>query len=121
MHMFEKSIGESHAATVNAINPGPVATDMYVLMFSLSHFSHLYCILLDSKDSLANHKGFGGFRWTQSEGVEEIEAQIVNRTLAGKRIGNVDDIAPIVAFLCSSSARWITANVTCANGGLAMI
>lgn len=43
---------------------------------------------------------------------------MLERTLAAKRIGRVDDVAPIVAFLCDPSARWITGNVTCANGGL---
>ncbi|KAK5061101.1 hypothetical protein LTR84_007643 [Exophiala bonariae] len=82
-----QQLGESHEITVNAVNPGPVKTDM----------------------------------WTGTDGVEEVEKAIIQRTLAAKRIGLVDDIAPIVAFLCDPSARWITANVTCANGGLIIL
>ena len=59
-------------------------------------------------------------RWTETENVPEAERSIVNRTLAAKRVGPVDDIAPIVAFLCERGARWVTANITCANGGLLM-
>lgn len=60
-------------------------------------------------------------RWTRTEGVADIERPIIQRTLAAKRIAVVEDIAPIVAFLCDPSARWITGNVTCANGGLIIL
>lgn len=60
-------------------------------------------------------------RWNVTESAPEVERSIIERTLAAKRIGLVEDIAPIVAFLCDPSARWITANVTCANGGLIML
>lgn len=43
------------------------------------------------------------------------------RTPAGDRIGTVDDIAPIVAFLSDPASGWINGNVTCANGGLLML
>jgi 3-oxoacyl-[acyl-carrier protein] reductase len=60
-------------------------------------------------------------RWTLTENVSELERPIIQQTLAAKRIGVVEDIAPIVAFLCHPSARWITGNVTCANGGLIIL
>ena len=34
------------------------------------------------------------------------------------RLGRPDDIADVVAFLCSSDARWVTGQVIGANGGL---
>ncbi|KAK7889934.1 hypothetical protein LTR67_008398 [Exophiala xenobiotica] len=92
--------GGSQGITVNAVNPGPVQTDMYGIS-----------VLRSATDSV----------WTGSEGIEEAEAEIVKRTAAAKRIASVDDISPIVAFLCDPSARWITGNVTCANGGLIML
>lgn len=61
------------------------------------------------------------YRWTSTENVADVEAAIVQRTLAARRIGQVQDIAPIVAFLCDPTARWITGNVTCANGGLVLL
>ncbi|KAF2105018.1 NAD(P)-binding protein [Rhizodiscina lignyota] len=41
----------------------------------------------------------------------------INSTPAAPRVGEVDDIVPIVAFLCEEGARWITGSTTCANGG----
>jgi 3-oxoacyl-[acyl-carrier protein] reductase len=38
-------------------------------------------------------------------------------TPAAPRVGTVDDIAQIVAFLCEEGSRWVTGSVTCANGG----
>lgn len=65
--------------------------------------------------------GLIGARWTGSEGVEELEVEIRKRTTAAERIASVNDISPIVAFLCDPSAQWITGNVTCANGGLILL
>ncbi|MDF2441393.1 MAG: 3-oxoacyl-[acyl-carrier protein] reductase [Abditibacteriota bacterium] len=41
---------------------------------------------------------------------------IVAQTLLG-RLGQPDDIADVVAFLCSDQARWLTAQNLLANGG----
>lgn len=38
---------------------------------------------------------------------------------AGNRLGEVDDVAPLVAFLCGPQARWITAQTLRVNGGMA--
>jgi NAD(P)-dependent dehydrogenase (short-subunit alcohol dehydrogenase family) len=35
-----------------------------------------------------------------------------------KRLGKPDDIAPVVAFLASDSARWITGQIIEASGGM---
>ncbi|KAF2171632.1 hypothetical protein M409DRAFT_17868 [Zasmidium cellare ATCC 36951] len=82
-------LGRSLEGTANAVNPGPVSTDM----------------------------------WNTAKGLDipAAEKQIAAMTLAGDRIGYVDDIFPIVAFLCDPSAKWVTGNVTCANGGLCML
>lgn len=37
----------------------------------------------------------------------------------GNRLGEIDDVAPLVAFLCSPEARWITAQTIRVNGGMA--
>jgi NAD(P)-dependent dehydrogenase (short-subunit alcohol dehydrogenase family) len=52
------------------------------------------------------------------ENTAVIEELVKGRTLAGPRIGEVDDIAPIVAFLCQEQSRWVTGSVVNANGGL---
>ncbi|KAE8381348.1 hypothetical protein BDV26DRAFT_96857 [Aspergillus bertholletiae] len=81
------TLGRQFEATVNTINPGPVATEM----------------------------------WEQTPQNGEIQKSLYCRTAAGDRIASVEDIAPIVAFLCEEQSRWVTGNVTCANGGLLMI
>lgn len=43
---------------------------------------------------------------------------IIQSTPAEARVGEVDDIAPLVSFLCTEEARWVTGSVLCANGGL---
>ena len=43
---------------------------------------------------------------------------LIDSTPAAARVGEVDDIAPLVAFLCSDQARWTTGSVLSANGGL---
>jgi NAD(P)-dependent dehydrogenase (short-subunit alcohol dehydrogenase family) len=34
-------------------------------------------------------------------------------------LGEIDDVAPLVAFLCGRQARWITAQTLRVNGGMA--
>jgi len=38
---------------------------------------------------------------------------------AGNRLAEVDDVAPLVAYLCSDQAGWITAQTIRVNGGMA--
>ena len=38
-----------------------------------------------------------------------------------KRIGEADDVAPMVTFLCSSNTNWITGQVISINGGFCMV
>lgn len=47
----------------------------------------------------------------------EVLAQMASQTPLG-RIGKPDDIADVVAFLCSDDARWLTAQNILANGGV---
>ena len=45
---------------------------------------------------------------------------LINETPAAARVAEVDDIAPLVAFLCSEDARWTTGSTLSASGGLHM-
>jgi NAD(P)-dependent dehydrogenase (short-subunit alcohol dehydrogenase family) len=38
-----------------------------------------------------------------------------------KRIGQPGDVAPIIAFLASEGASWITGQTISVNGGFAMV
>lgn len=43
---------------------------------------------------------------------------MIEATPAAPRVGEVSNIAPLVAFLCTEDARWTTGSVLSANGGL---
>ncbi|TKX25761.1 L-xylo-3-hexulose reductase [Elsinoe australis] len=83
--VWAKELGHVHNATVNAVNPGPVDTDMY--------------------------------RAAGEVHLARMEEQ--NKAVpAAPRCGTPQDVADIIAFMCSEKARWITGDVICANGGM---
>ncbi|EQB54356.1 hypothetical protein CGLO_05824 [Colletotrichum gloeosporioides Cg-14] len=58
-------------------------------------------------------------QWFQSDEQFLKDMQpLIESTPAAARVGEVDDIAPLVAFLCSDDARWTTGSTLSANGGL---
>jgi len=48
---------------------------------------------------------------------KEIKQQMIGNTILG-RLGQPEDIAAVVAFLCSNDGRWMTGQYLDANGGL---
>jgi 3-oxoacyl-[acyl-carrier protein] reductase len=60
----------------------------------------------------------------QSELLDNIPKDIVEtqkkQTPAGNRLGELDDVAQIVAWLASEESRWITGQALSASGGLEM-
>ncbi|KAI9822735.1 MAG: hypothetical protein M1832_002968 [Thelocarpon impressellum] len=92
-------------ATVNAVNPGPVATDMYSAVpegFE-SHIRPWMQITplappradLDGEDAVERNRATGG------------------------RPAYDHEIAGVVGMLCSAESGWCTGSVVCANGGMA--
>ncbi|OGM44150.1 gluconate 5-dehydrogenase [Aspergillus bombycis] len=58
-------------------------------------------------------------QWFQSDEQFLKDMQpLIESTPAAARVGEVDDVAPLVAFLCSDDARWTTGACLSANGGL---
>jgi 3-oxoacyl-[acyl-carrier protein] reductase len=58
-------------------------------------------------------------QWFQSDEQFLKDMQpLIDSTPAAARVGEVNDIAPLVAFLCSDDARWTTGATLSANGGL---
>ncbi|KAF4919725.1 L-xylulose reductase [Colletotrichum viniferum] len=58
-------------------------------------------------------------QWFQSDEQFLKDMQpLIESTPAAARVGEVDDIAPLVAFQCSDDARWTTGSTLSANGGL---
>ncbi|KAI4156578.1 MAG: hypothetical protein L6R39_001088 [Caloplaca ligustica] len=90
-------------ATVNAVNPGPVATDMYSGVrpdFQQQMKPHIQHTPL-----MKERKGID-----PDEFVKDAER-------AGGRPGYDYEVAGVVAMLCSEDSAWCTGSVVCANGG----
>jgi NAD(P)-dependent dehydrogenase (short-subunit alcohol dehydrogenase family) len=67
--------------------------------------------------SLLEYADPGLYSATPAESVPDMEG-FINRTPAAPRVGEVDDIVQIVAFLSEETSRWVTGSTVCANGGI---
>lgn len=91
-------------ATVNAINPGPVATDMYGA--TSPEFQEQMKPLIQNAPLEKVRPGIDEERF-----VKDAER-------AGGRPAYDYEIAGVVAMLCSEDSGWCTGSVVCANGGM---
>ena len=93
-------------ATVNAVNPGPVNTDMW---------AGTAPIFQAALKPFIQHTPGSAIR------PELDDADLVaDAEKAGGRPAYVDEIAGVVAMLCTADALWCTGQVVCANGGMRM-
>jgi 3-oxoacyl-[acyl-carrier protein] reductase len=92
--------------TVNAINPGPVKTDMWDRM-PMEHRGGL--------KPWTSHSPLAAVR----EGVDD-EDLVKDKESVGGRPAYPGEVAGIVGMLCSEDAGWCTGQVVCANGGMRM-
>ncbi|KAJ4398962.1 hypothetical protein N0V91_009829 [Didymella pomorum] len=91
-------------ATVNAINPGPVATDMY--WSNDEKFIEANRPFIETTPLAAPREGIDDERiYKASQG-------------AGGRPAYSEEVAGIVGMLCLPEAGWTTGSVICANGGM---
>lgn len=94
----------SERATVNAINPGPVATDMYSG---------------NTEEFITNMKPFKQHTplMAAREGIDSVE--IVEYAKAtGGRDASEHEIAGVIGMLCLPESGWSTGSVVNANGGM---
>ena len=91
-------------ATVNAVNPGPVAGDMYEQ--TTPEFKQSMKPFIQNAPLMKAREGV-------DDGAVVLAAQE-----AGGRPASTDEIAGVVAMLCSEDSAWCTGSVVCANGGL---
>lgn len=91
-------------ATVNAINPGPVETDMYP--------SADEEFLKENRPFILNAP-----LQRAREGIDE-EKYVKRAEKEGGRPAYPHEVAGIVAMLCSEDSAWCTGSVVCANGGM---
>ena len=90
-------------ATVNAINPGPVETEMYDA---------------SGEDFQTQMKPFMQNAPLQAvrDGIDE-ERFVKAAEKVGGRPAYAGEIAGVVAMLCGEDSAWCTGSVVCANGG----
>jgi len=93
-------------ATVNAINPGPVNTDMWG---GTSQFfkNHLRPFIQNTPSSAIRPD------------VDD-EDLVKDAENAGGRPAYVEEIAGVAGMLCTPDSLWCTGQVVCANGGMRM-
>ena len=91
-------------ATVNAVNPGPVATDMYA---GTSDDFQRYMRPFIETAPLQRVR----------EGVDDVKV-VEAAESAGGRQAYDHEAAGVVAMLCTVDAAWCTGSVVCANGGM---
>jgi NAD(P)-dependent dehydrogenase (short-subunit alcohol dehydrogenase family) len=91
-------------ATVNAVNPGPVATDMY------------WGTTKEFQESMSH--------WTKNTPLAAIRKDVDPKEIldgaefAGGRPGYDHEVAGVIAMLCTPDSAWCTGSVVCANGGM---
>ena len=90
-------------ATVNAVNPGPVATDMYGS--TSAEFQQQMKPYIQHTPLMKEREGI------------DPEQFVKDAERMGGRPGYDYEIAGVVAMLCSSDSAWCTGSVVCANGG----
>ncbi|OJD29235.1 nad-binding protein [Diplodia corticola] len=91
-------------ATVNCVNPGPVATDMYA--GNGEDFFNMINPWLKNTPLAPVRKGIDRDEFVQAA------------PKAGGRPAYEEEIAGVVVMLCSPEAGWSTGSVVCANGGM---
>lgn len=94
----------SERATVNAVNPGPVATDMYGS--TGPKFQQEMKPFMQNAPLQRVRPGLDDEQFVKDE------------EKAGGRPAYDHEIAGVVAMLCSEDSAWCTGSVICANGGL---
>lgn len=101
---WSKELGER--ATVNSVNPGPVATDMYG--GTSKAFQRQMKSYIETAPGMRARPGVDEQKYVDA--ADEV----------GGRPGYDHEIAGIVAMLCSEESAWCTGSVICANGGFKM-
>lgn len=93
-------------ATVNSVNPGPVATDMYTKT---------------DDDFVQQNKPFieNTPLATPRKGVDP-DHMYEQSIKVGGRPAYSEEVAGVVGMLCLPEAAWTTGSVVCANGGMVM-
>ncbi|KAI0189631.1 3-oxoacyl-reductase [Xylaria flabelliformis] len=97
----------SERCTVNAVNPGPVLTEMYA--GNTPQFKREIKGWIEHSPLMRVRPGI------------DSQELIDDAPISGGRPAYVSEIAGIVAMLVGEDAAWCTGQVVCANGGMLML
>lgn len=100
-------------ATVNAINPGPVSTDMYG--GTEGSFQAQMRPWNSSAPGMQVSESLDG-----GEAVQDVRGGGADGGGTGGRAGTPEQVAGVVGMLCTAESQWCNGSVVCCNGGLRM-
>lgn len=100
-------------ATVNAVNPGPVATDMY------GKTEPWFQAQMRPWNANAPGMQVSG-ELDGMEAVQDVQSGGADGSGTGGRAGTPEQVAGVVGMLCSVESQWCNGSVVCCNGGLRM-
>lgn len=105
-------------ATVNAVNPGPAWSDMYVAVGP--KFWTINQPYVDAAP-LAAYEGeaAAAARTLAGDDAERFD-KVIREGMKSRRPGFTSEIAGTIDMLCSEESGWTTGSVICANGGMKM-
>ena len=106
----------AEAATVNAVNPGPVWGDMYAQAGETFWKQNQKYV---DAAPLCRYNGDADTKARAGGDTDEFD-RIVKEGMGGMRPGFTEDIAATIGMLCSDECKWTTGSVVCANGGMKM-
>lgn len=96
----------SENCTVNAINPGPVLTDMYDR--NTEEFKRLIKPFIEHSPLMRAREGV------------DAQSIVEDAKTSGGRPAYPEEVAGVIGMLCLPEAGWVTGQVVSANGGMLM-
>ena len=87
---------------------------------AINSFTRALAVELGGRNVTVNAVAPGFIETDMSEAVRNKAGDIIKKLIPLKRLGKPDDIANVVAFLCSPAAAYITGQLLTVDGGLSL-
>ena len=100
------------------VNPGQ--TNYAASKGAINAFTRSLAVELASRNITVNAIAPGFIETDMSEAVVNKAGDLIKKAIPCKRLGQPDDIANVVVFLCSPAAAYITGQLLTVDGGLSL-